>query len=218
MPFLLGLFVDLIKTLFYLIIRMYKNCEFLWYTSVTVYLRIIVSRKNRPYRNSVSKKATLHSTWNSEARLNTHVCQIWRGPNSVRNDARSIVTPIVALINSQQITRRGAERRTRAERATILVANRKAPRDPTKAPSKGPLSFPSVPRSTSFFHLLPAVLLFLFVRPLSSFPSSLRVPFLRVRRSVFLSFLLCHRVLVLSFSLSLNISHFSTPSPLSYKH
>lgn len=50
-------------------------------------------------------------------------------------------TPTVALINSQQITGEDCE-----ANGAILVANRRAPRDPTKAPSKGPLfSPPSLP-------------------------------------------------------------------------
>lgn len=45
---------------------------------------------------------------------------------------------MVALINSQQITGEDCE-----ANGAILVANRRAPRDPTKAPSKGPLFFSS---------------------------------------------------------------------------
>lgn len=204
---------------------MHRNCG---NCHVNNYLRIIGSRssvKNCPYRSSISKKDDSASEMKIQKLDWIRTCAgdpaLLKRSRHETMRVRSSSRAIVALINSQQITRRSAERRARAGRATILVANRKAPRDPTKAPSKGPLSSPSVylvprPFSTSF---PPRASLSLSLRPLSSFPSSLRVPLLHVRRSVFLPsrFAIGFRY-SLSFSLARSISHFSTPSPLSYKH
>lgn len=110
-----------------------------------------ISRNPREiYPHSYRKSANKRDDTASDLKIQTvdwiRTCAEFRANQVARNHESTFDRPraSVALINSQQITRRREEERKRElrgrGRATILVANRKAPRDPTKAPSKGPLS------------------------------------------------------------------------------